>query len=88
MTKIRQHRNCYGTMFHDSLHYSVNEKMQGKVFSFELNSAGLARSARTFQSDIGQWDDCLAGIRSLLQVRHGKAGIGNSNIQKLIRSFP
>ncbi len=60
MTKLRQHRNCYGTMFHDSLHYSVNEKMQGKVFSFELNSAGLARSARTFQSDIGQWDDCLA----------------------------
>lgn len=60
MSKIKQHRNCYGTMFHDSLHYSVNEKMQGKVFSFELNSAGLARSARTFQSDITQWDDCLA----------------------------
>ncbi|MGI9357589.1 MAG: hypothetical protein ACR2PF_20835 [Rhizobiaceae bacterium] len=60
MTIIEQHKHCYGTMFHDSLHFSPNEKMQGKVFSFELDSAGLARSTRTVQADIVQWDDCLA----------------------------
>lgn len=54
------HKHCYGTMFHDSLHFSVNDKMQGKVFSFELDSAGLARSARSIQTDINEWDDCLA----------------------------
>lgn len=60
MIKAEQHKNCYGAMFHDSLHFSVNEKMEGKVFSFGLNGAGLARSARTVQSDVVQWDDCLA----------------------------
>jgi len=60
MTKTEQHKHCYGTMFHDSLHFSVNEEMQGKVFLFELDSAGLARSTRTIQADIIQWDDCLA----------------------------
>jgi len=60
MSKVENHKPCYGTMFHDSLHFSENEKMQGKVFSFELDSAGLARSARIVQSDITQWDDCLA----------------------------
>ena len=60
MTRIERHKHCYGTMFHDSLHFSPNEKMQGKVFSFELDSAGLARSTRTVQADIVQWDDCLA----------------------------
>lgn len=47
-------------MFHDSLHFSTNEEMQGKVFSFELDSVGLARSTRTIKADIVQWDDCLA----------------------------
>jgi len=60
MNKVEKHKQCYGTMFHDSLHFSVNEEMQGKVFSFELDSAGLARSARVVQADIVQWDDCLA----------------------------
>lgn len=60
MNKVEKHKHCYGTMFHDSLHFSVNEEMQGKVFSFELDSAGLARSARVVQADTVQWDDCLA----------------------------
>ena len=60
MTKTEQHKDCYGTMFHDSLHFSTNEKMQGKVFSFELNSAGLTRATRDVQVDIVQWNDCLA----------------------------
>jgi hypothetical protein len=60
MTKVEQHKHCYGAMFHDSLHFSVNEKMQGRVFSFQLDSAGLTRSTRTVQSDVVQWDDCLA----------------------------
>lgn len=54
------HKDCYGTMFHDSLHFSTNDKMQGKVFSFELDSAGLARSGRSIGVDITEWDDCLA----------------------------
>jgi hypothetical protein len=57
---MTQHKHCYGTMFHDSLHFSINETMQGKVFSFELDSTGLARTERSIQTDIAEWDDCLA----------------------------
>ena len=57
---MTQHKDCYGTMFHDSLHFSANEKMQGKVFSFELDSAGLMRTERSIQTDIAEWDDCVA----------------------------
>ena len=57
---MTQHKHCYGTMFHDSLHFSANEKMQGKVFSFELDSAGLMRTERSIQTDIAEWDDCVA----------------------------
>lgn len=41
MTKAEQHKHCYGTIIHDSLHFSVNEEMHGKVFSFEIDSTGL-----------------------------------------------
>jgi hypothetical protein len=57
---MTQHKTCYGTMFHDSLHFSVNDNMQGKVFSFELDSVGLARTGRSIQTDIKEWDDCVA----------------------------
>ena len=54
------HKDCYGTMFHDSLHFSINDKMQGKVFGFELDSAGIGRSERIVQAAIPEWDDCVA----------------------------
>ena len=57
---MTQHKHCYGTMFHDSLHFGVNDNMQGKVFTFELDSAGLTRSQRSIQSNIAEWDDCVA----------------------------
>jgi len=47
-------------MFHDRQHFVYNERMQGKAFTFEINSVGLAHSARNVQADIVQWDDCLA----------------------------
>ncbi len=57
MTK--EHKSCYGTMFHDTLHFAANEEMKGKVFSFELDTAGLARSDRQVMAKIEEWDDCL-----------------------------
>lgn len=57
MTK--EHKPCYGTMFHDALHFSANESMKGKVFSFRLESIGLARSDRNVIADIEEWDDCM-----------------------------
>ena len=55
----REHKACYGTMFHDTLHFMANQSMKGKVFSFELDTMGLARSDRQVQADIAEWDDCL-----------------------------
>ena len=56
----REHKPCYGTMFHDTLHFTTNQSMKGKVFSFEVDTLGLARSDRQVKSDIAEWDDCLA----------------------------
>jgi len=55
----REHKTCYGTMFHDTLHFDANKEMNGKVFSFEISSMGLGRSDRLVKSNISEWDDCL-----------------------------
>lgn len=55
---MTRHKDCYGTLFPDSLHSSVNQKMRGKVFEFELYSLGLARSNRNVNINLSEWDDC------------------------------
>jgi len=55
---MQEHKECYGTMFHDSLHFDVNEKMKGKVFDFEQDALGLGISDRKVSVKIGEWDDC------------------------------
>jgi hypothetical protein len=58
----QEHKECYGTMFPDALHFRDNEPQVGKVFSFELDSTGgmgSVRSARQFSANIDVWDDCL-----------------------------
>ena len=57
-----QHKECYGTMFPDALHFRENEPQRGKVFMFELDRTvgmGSARTDRRFSADIEEWDDCL-----------------------------
>ena len=56
----REHKPCYGTMFHNTLHFNINKGMGGKVFSFEIDSIGLARSDRQVKLDVSEWDDCLS----------------------------
>ncbi len=56
---MREHKECYGTMFHDSLHLVNNEKMKGKVFDFEQDSLGLGISDRKVTVKMGEWDDCM-----------------------------
>jgi len=55
----RNHKSCYGTMFHDVLDFKENLPMKGKVFAFELDRKGLSRSGRSMKADITEWDDCL-----------------------------
>ena len=55
----REHKDCYGTMFHDTLQFQENVPMRGKVFSFELDRSGLSRSSRRVGVDALEWDDCL-----------------------------
>jgi hypothetical protein len=45
-------------MFHDTLHFSANQSMQGKVFSFEIDTVGLARADRQVSANLEEWDDC------------------------------
>jgi hypothetical protein len=35
-----KHKECYGTMFPDALNYRDDEPNSGKVFTFELKTAG------------------------------------------------
>ena len=55
----QQHKPCYGTMFHETLHFRENTPMRGKVFTFELERAGLVRSGRSIGANLSEWDDCL-----------------------------
>lgn len=58
----QEHKECYGTMFPDALHFRANEPSVGKVFSFELDSTegfGAVRTDRKFSANIEEWDDCL-----------------------------
>ena len=57
---MSSHKSCYGTMFHDTLHYSVNQPMKGKVFTFQISSEGLARTDRRVTANVDEWDDCRA----------------------------
>ena len=58
----QEHKDCYGTMFPDALHFRNNEPNAGKVFAFELDGTvglGAVRTARKFSANIEEWDDCL-----------------------------
>ncbi len=55
-----EHEICYGTMFHDSWHIILNDSMQGKVFSFELDTSGLTQTDKSIFAKIDERDDCLA----------------------------
>ena len=56
----KRHKECYGTMFPDTLHFTTNHPIRGKVFSYELdNVGGYMRGDRRTSMDIEQWDDCL-----------------------------
>ena len=58
----QEHKKCYGTMFPDALHFRENEPMNGKVFTYELDSTGgmyARRSERKYSANDKEWDDCL-----------------------------
>lgn len=58
----QKHKDCYGTMFPDAIHFQENKPNFGKVFSFELDGGqgmGGFRSSRAFSANIEEWDDCL-----------------------------
>ncbi len=54
------HKPCYGEMFPDAIHFEQDKSMKGKVFSYELDTAGgMFRGRRKFAADAKEWDDCL-----------------------------
>lgn len=55
----KDHKLCNGTMSPDTLHFTANEAMNGKVFGFQLNTFGLARTDRKVIANLEEWDDCL-----------------------------
>jgi len=57
-----KHKECYGAMFPDALHFRENEPVKGKVFTYELDSTGgmyARRSERNYSANTQEWDDCL-----------------------------
>lgn len=58
MNKV-DHKECFGTMFPDTLHLRTNQECKGKVFSARLETAsGWIRSGERIDADIEEWDDC------------------------------
>jgi hypothetical protein len=55
-----EHKACYGTMFPDPLHAPNDRRARGKVFAFQLVTAGgFRRSDRRVEVNREEWDDCL-----------------------------
>ncbi len=50
---------CYGGMFPDILATPIQTKLVGKVFSIELQRAGLAYQDKSLIADREQWQHCL-----------------------------
>jgi len=38
---MKEHKKCYGKIFHDTLYFGIHEEAKGKVFSFEIDCVGL-----------------------------------------------
>ncbi len=54
------HKECYGRMFPQTLHASNDKPLRGKVFGYELVSAGgVIRSNRRASADVPAWDECI-----------------------------
>ena len=54
-----QHRICYGKMFPDPLHFRSDERVSGKVFGYELDTAGgVGRADRRVEVSMDGWDEC------------------------------
>jgi hypothetical protein len=54
------HKDCYGKLFPETLHPDGDHPVQGKVFAYQLLTAGgMFRSDRSISVDIPAWDDCL-----------------------------
>ena len=60
MMSDTKHKDCYGAMFPDALHFTSNRPIRGKIFSYEMELAGgLMWADRRTSADIHEWDDCL-----------------------------
>lgn len=57
----RCHKDCYGAMFPTTLHPAGDLPMRGKVFAYQLLTAGgTFRADRKVTADIEAWDACAA----------------------------
>ena len=53
------HKECYGKMFPDALHFRSDEPVRGKAFWYELDTAcGVSRADRSTGVNESAWDDC------------------------------
>ncbi len=54
------HKKCYGAMFPETLHAQDDQPVRGKVFAYQLVTAGgLWRSNRGVSADVQSWDECV-----------------------------
>ena len=55
-------------MFYETLHFTDNKVMKGKVLGFELDRIGLVRSGRSINAYISEWDDCVPTVTHFLDT--------------------
>lgn len=56
---MKDHPECFGTMFPGVLHIPNDQDVTGKVFSIRLERAGgMWRCNREVRADVHQWDAC------------------------------
>jgi hypothetical protein len=55
-----RHEECYGVMFPSTLPVASDRPMRGKVFAYQLSTAGgTLRADRRVSADMNAWDACV-----------------------------
>jgi hypothetical protein len=56
--KVKNHRECYGTLLPDFEHLNYNKPTEGKAFRVFVENIGAGRQRREQEVKLEGWDEC------------------------------
>ncbi len=57
---MRNHPDCYGTIFPDFTRLKFKERLEGRAFTARITSSGIGTEGRDLEVKAEDWEKCLA----------------------------